>query len=306
MTVTERNNLLASWIKPSSDDEQDRQERALHMVTVAINGWNKFNDSDISVYAKGSYRNRTNVRMDSDVDIVVELKDCIYYDYFRDVNEAEAIKDTPYQGEWTPTKWRQEVTDCLVDAFGSESVDSSGKIALNVAEVKGSRPSIDVVPSFDYIRYDDARRTPSLANNGSCVFPKNGGLKTVNWPQQQYDNGIQKNNLTSKRYKRFVRALKNAENILVKEGIIDVLPSYFMECLIYNVDNSEFASFRDDLQGAFYNVLVDLHTRLLNEQDEPMVEPNELKYLFRGSQKWSVNEGAALVERVLEYLDYND
>jgi len=115
MTITDRNNLLVKWIKPSSENEQDRQERALHMVSRAINGWSGFDDTDYIVYPKGSYYNRTNVRLDSDVDIVVQLQECLYYDYFRDVNKDEAIKDGSYAGSWTPVKWRNEVVAALKD-----------------------------------------------------------------------------------------------------------------------------------------------------------------------------------------------
>ena len=190
--------------------------------------------------------------------------------------------------------------------FGEENVNTDGKIAINIPEVKGSRPSIDIVPSFDYVRYDDALQTPNLANKGSCVFPKGGGLKIVNWPEQQYDNGVLKNDLTTKRYKRFVRALKNAENVLVDAEVIEELPSYFMECLVYNADNSVFYQPGDDLQSAFKRVIIDISSKLENEDRVPMVEPNELKYLFRGESKWSVDKAKTLLNETWNFLGYDE
>ncbi|MFZ2429037.1 MAG: hypothetical protein WAW71_12925, partial [Propioniciclava sp.] len=73
------------------------------------------------------------------------------------------------------------------------------------------------------------------AHVGSCVFPKDGSDKVVNWPQQQYTNGVTKNEATGHRYKRFVRALKRSENWLVSEQRMAPLASYLMECLVYNV-----------------------------------------------------------------------
>lgn len=57
----------------------------------------------------------------------------------------------------------------------------------------------------------------------------------MNWPQQQLKNGRSLNTQTNHRYKKYVRALKNAESFLAAAGTIDELPSYFMECLVFNV-----------------------------------------------------------------------
>jgi len=124
------------------------------------------------------------VRRDSDVDIVVECQDCCYYDYMPGQKPTTPVS-TPYGGEWTPTKLRSEVTMALNNSFGSSAIDSSGKVALVVAAVPGSRPGIDVVPSFDYFLYDDPQR--KSYRRGSCVWPKTGSTKIVNWPDQQLD-----------------------------------------------------------------------------------------------------------------------
>lgn len=232
MSASERAQLLSKWIKPSSENEQAQQERAEDMIRKAITTCAAFDGSSVLVYTKGSYPNNTNVRRDSDVDVTVELQDCFYYGYKPGVTGVEPPV-APYQGQWTPTSWRAAVVDALNLAFGEDSVDTSGKIAINIRAVEGSRPSADVVPSFDYRRFDNSTRT--IRQDGSCVFPTDGGDKVVNWPQQQLENGRNLNNATNHRYKNYVRALKNAENFLAAEGNIEELPSYFMECLVFNV-----------------------------------------------------------------------
>lgn len=305
MTPAQRNVLLSMWIKPSSDHEKDRQERARHMVAEAIAGWKKFDDTDYDIYTKGSYRNRTNVKLDSDVDIAIDLKECVYYDFISGVNESEVVRPASYSGSWTPESWRSEVVKALESYFGKESINTAGRLAINIPEVKGSRPSIDIVPSFEYIRYDDAAQSASNTNYGSCVFPKDGGRKTVNWPQQQYDNGVKKNDITGKRYKFFVRALKNAENALVDSGDLKkALPSYFMECLVYNAADHLFNSANDDLETSFGKVLNNIAVKLDSDNDFPMVEPNELKYLFRGDKKWTIAEGKELIARTQTMMGY--
>ena len=184
MTAIDREKLLSAWIQPSSDDEQTQQDRAQRMVTDAVKAHDPLKTARLYVYAKGSYANNTNVRRDSDVDIVVECQDCCYYDYMPGQKPTTPVS-TPYGGEWTPTKLRSEVTMALNNSFGSSAIDSSGKVALVVAAVPGSRPGIDVVPSFDYFLYDDPQR--KSYRRGSCVWPKTGSTKIVNWPDQQLD-----------------------------------------------------------------------------------------------------------------------
>ena len=300
MTGTDRETLLSRWIKPSSDDEQEQQDRARRMVTDAVKAHAPLKTARLKVYAKGSYANNTNVRRDSDVDIVVECQACSYYDYLSG-QEPATPPGTPYQGEWTPSKLRSEVTTALNDAFGPAGVDASGKIALVVAAVPGSRPSIDVIPSFEYFRYDDPQRNTS--HKGSCVWPKTGSRKIVNWPDQQLANGRAKNQRTGQRYKNFVRALKNAENVLAKADIIEAKPSYLMECLVWNVADSTLKS--GTLDSGFRSTLVELWQGLKDDGGyAEWAEPNDLKYLFRSSQKWSLSDARKVVLKTWQFLDY--
>jgi len=300
MSAGERQRLLSEWIKPSSDTEQDRQERAESMVRGAINAHPAFKGVKLRVYPKGSYPNNTNVRVDSDVDIVVECHECQYSDYHSDVTPVPPRHGNPYEGPWIPSTWRSEVTKALVNCFGSSDVDTTGEVALVVAEKPGSRPSTDVVPSFLYYRYDDTARRN--AHQGSKVFKKTSG-SLINWPQQQLDNGRAKNTDTSRRYKSYVRALKNAENYLVKQETITSKPSYLMECLGYNVPNVTLTT--GDLDQGFRATLVWLWQNLTdNYVRTNWLEPNRLKYLFGNHQKWTVEDAKSVVLETWRLLGY--
>lgn len=72
-------DILARWTAPSSDTEQEKQERAERMIRQAIDDHEPFRECSLNVYAKGSYANNTNVRSDSDVDIAVECTDVRYW-----------------------------------------------------------------------------------------------------------------------------------------------------------------------------------------------------------------------------------
>jgi hypothetical protein len=300
MSPSERNAILSKWMKPSSESEQTRQDRAETMVRTAITANAKLKSANLLIYTKGSYPNNTNVRLDSDVDVVVELQECAYYGYRSGVTPSTTAP-APYVGSWTPSDWRSEVKAALVTAFGSDSIDSSSKIAIEVNEVSGSRPSADVVPSFAYHLYNDTdRRTKEV---GSCVFPSDGADKIVNWPNQQLINGRKLNTDSGGRYKDYVRILKNTENYLSSQGTIKVLPSYLMECLTYNVPTAVLST--GNLDAGFRATLVELWRQLgVEDTETKMVEPNWLKYLFTTAKKWTLQDAKDLVQATWSYFEY--
>lgn len=207
-------------------------------------------------------------------------------------------------GRWNnPDDWREEVAAALRAGFGTGDVETDAEVALTVCEVPGSRPSADVVPSFLYHRYDSADR--GYPQVGSRVFKRSYGY-IDNFPNQQLTNGRTKDAATSGRYKKYVRALKNAENHLASEGIIDELPSYFMECLVWNVPNGVLTTgytLDDGFRAALSFLMGNLHDdRYL---DTAWDEPSQLKYLFRGQSKWSPEDGLFLAFRTWRYLGYS-
>lgn len=274
------------------------------MVEAAVDAHPAFDGyrTRIKVYAKGSYANQTNVRADSDVDVVVENQDAVYYDYFPpQIAPSPDFNIDPYQGPWTPTLWREEVRLAMVAKFGAADVDTSGEVAMTIAEVPGSRPSADVVPSFDYRRFDSTDR--SHFHVGSKVFKRTSG-SIDNYPDQQKANGVRKNTATGGRYKKCVRALKNAENYLADQHAIKALPSYLMECLVWNVPNAHISSggtldegFRSTLAYLYNN----LHVTAFNADN--WEEPNQLKYLAR-SGKWDRADAFGLVDATWDFLGY--
>ena len=64
----------------------------------------------------------------------------------------------------------------------------------------------------------------------------------VSYPEQHHDRGTAKEEATGRRFKRTIRMFKAARNRLVERGTLtkDDAPSYFIECLLYNVPNDLF------------------------------------------------------------------
>jgi len=65
------------WAQPPSKTEQERCERVIRAIRTAISRSPKLQARKILVFTQGSFRNRVNVRQDSDVDVGVML-----YEYF--------------------------------------------------------------------------------------------------------------------------------------------------------------------------------------------------------------------------------
>jgi hypothetical protein len=283
---------LQSSSGPASNDEESKRDRTEKRIKDAIAGSSI--SPNVRVYTKGSYANRTNIRLDSDVDVCVEWNDTFAVDRFGPAVGAEA-KDLGYVPATTPydpQNFRSQVVKLLVAAFGTHAVDDSGNKAIRVAAGPSTLDS-DVVPCRELWRYDAVGATPHV---GSRIYPRRGS-HVDNWPQQQYDNGVAKNNATGKRFKAIIRALKRLENEMVEAGTIATpIPGFLVECLVWQAPNSCFGHTRmlDDVRSVFSSVWTPLKT---DEGCREWGEINELKYLFRASQPWSRSDAFNFIDK---------
>ena len=60
------------WSKPSSDTEEEKCNNTERMIRAAISESPVLSKRNVEVFAQGSYKNNTNVRQDSDVDIKIK------------------------------------------------------------------------------------------------------------------------------------------------------------------------------------------------------------------------------------------
>lgn len=288
---------LSGWTGPSSDSEQEKQERTERMVREAINAHAPFADCALRVYAKGSYANNTNVRADSDVDIAVECTEAQYWE--EDAPGVHTPNDK-YKGTWTPRKLRTELGAALAHKFASE-VDASGSTAIRVHS-SSARVDADVVPCFSYMHYYSS----GASRVGTMIFKKDGN-SIVNYPAKQLENGREKNRRTGYAYKKVVRILKRVENSMVHAGAFVNLPSYFLECLPYNCPDSVFSG--SNWTEIVRSVLIHIWNSLEGEEpgDSTMrwVEVNGCFYLFHSSQEWTRAEGRSFTQAAWNYLDFS-
>jgi hypothetical protein len=216
---------FAAWAKPPSDSEIQRCENARLAVRKAIDQSLKLSQRNIKVFSQGSYRNNTNIRQESDVDIGVLCYDTFFPAYPEGTtHQTFGNTDATYHYQ----QYKNEIEEALVAYFGSKIVHRGNK-AFDVEETS-YHSEIDVAPFFEHRRYSNSGTYLS----GVELQPDNGQPpKVINWPEQHYENGVAKNNATSRRYKAAARIIKNIKNEMSESGI--AVPAsiigFLIECL---------------------------------------------------------------------------
>jgi len=260
---------LRSAAVPPSDNEDSKRETTEDQIRDAIDNYEPLQGKLYRVYAKGSYANNTNVRLNYDMDIAVEYYGHFYFDFLFSAAEStpsDAGIIVPSSDTYTDAAFKADVLAALEQAFGKSAI-AAGKIAYRVREKKTTLPA-DVVPCWEYRRYDQVINGVPVYKPGSRVYPSSGGYRD-NFPELQRERGIAKNHpdRTGRRYKRMVRALKKLQTKLVADGPLDTeLPSYFTECLVFNVPDSAFghANYVDDMKtvlASIFNETMDVNSR---------------------------------------------
>jgi tRNA nucleotidyltransferase (CCA-adding enzyme) len=81
-----------TWLKAAaarpSDTEDEKREKTETEIKSALSEYDGLSGRPYVVYAKGSYANNTNVRLNYDVDIAVEYRGFFYFDLMFDLAET--------------------------------------------------------------------------------------------------------------------------------------------------------------------------------------------------------------------------
>lgn len=267
---------LISWSSPVGTSEDQKCKNAISQVTTAIRA--KFGN-DISVFLQGSYRNNTNVRQDSDVDIVVRHDGYFFPDLQRLNEEQKKIYHANHpSSSYTFAQFKDEVEQVLRNRFGT--VMRKNKCVF--VPGNSNRVNADVVPCFKLRRFANETRIEAEG----IQFYADDGVTINSFPEQHYANGVAKRSATGQMYKKIVRIFKKLKSEMVDANTISekLISSFVIECLVYNVPNDHF------IAGSYRQTLKNVIVRLYNDMGETAkaneyVEVSELKWLFRGTDR---------------------
>lgn len=218
-------------------------------VCTSVKNFNQWKQSfTYNPFIQGSYANSTNVYKDSDVDIVLELIS-IFFDDISQLPQEQQNLWTAHRNAATYTiiDFKNDIYNALTNSYKQESITIGNK-SIKISESLFRMP-VDVVPCFRMRKFT-SYTNPQINSfhQGIAIYDQNEGRFIPNFPFQHLTNGLLKNSITQagERYKQFVRLVKNIRNYLVEKKFIEenLAPSYFLECLIYNVPNNFFTLFR--------------------------------------------------------------
>ena len=291
-----------TWGKAPGTTEQAKCENAERAILKAIRASGKLSTHDVRVFAQGSYRNRTNIPAESDVDICVCCRDVFFTDFDFTPGLTRGIVGV-IDSSYTYSTYKDEVEEALQGYFGRAQV-TRGVKAFDIHE-NNYRVDADVIACLEHHRYLRDANGLWRYETGTEFKPDDSQRQIVNWPDQQYDNGVAKNAATAQRFKGVVRALKSLRNEMAEAGIDEAKPisSFLIESLVYNVPN-------DLLSGEAYARNIQdtlLRIYVATEKDElcrEWREVSERKYLFHSLQPWTRAQVRAFAQACWHYVGF--
>lgn len=293
--------IFREWAKPPGVTEQQKSDNAESAIRAAINDRPDLSKRNIAVFSQGSYRNNTNVRHDSDVDICVLCKDVFYYDLPKDntiTKQAADIREASYEY----SAFKNEVETALVRKFGRDMVKRGNK-AFDIHE-NSYRVDADAVTCFGYREYYRDIYGQIKFREGTQLHPDKGGI-IQNWPEQHYRNGVDKNSATSTRFKSMVRIIKRLRNEMEENGFQESksAPSFLIESLVWNTPNNHFGN--SEYIADIRNILAHTFNETINvEKCREWTEINGIKYLFHSTQPWMLQKVHSFLSAAWDYIGF--
>jgi hypothetical protein len=287
---------LKTWSNPGGTQNSIAAHTSIRNALLA-------DDSSIrnrkpEIFLQGSYRNSTNIRADSDVDVVVQLNTPHYRDMSRLVQQqASAIESTWQPSTYGAMDWRREVEQVLQKKFGAAVRSGKGR-ALRVVTGPGNMTA-DVLPAMLVKKYSYYVDIGIEGFDEGVMFADSSGSLTTNFPKLHIAYGEDKNSETRTKgwYKPSVRMFKNARNcghIVMHDGCA---PSYFVECLLYNVPDGNFGStFRE----TYYKVVKYL---LQNPIGEFTCQNRQISLFGNTSVQWNSIDAYIFVKALAHLWD---
>lgn len=294
-------STFSTWAKPPGENEEKKASNAADDINKAIRNHPALAGKRLQVYASGSYRNNTNIKSESDIDVAVVSQDLFFYELPQDGSLTPQMLGFSSSSSYSFERFREDVGKALVEAFGPRAVTPGDK-AFDVRET-GTRLDADVSVFLEHRRYTGAKDA-----NGAWAFhtgvemrPRSdSGRRIINWHQQHYDEGVKRNTETRRRFKRVVRILKRLRDEL---GAGDDVPSFLIECLCFNASDSCFNKSEHTYYDDVAAVIAELESATgAPDRASKLWEVNRLKRLFGSENRWNPESARELLRRARQHV----
>lgn len=295
-------NEFSQWSRPPNRTEDERCENAVKAVRDAISKSDKLKDRSLTVFTHGSYRNRVNVRQDSDVDVGVLCNESLFR-FLPEGTTDETFGLVP--ATYLYDQFKDELVEALVVHFEGGAVRRGNK-AIDVRE-NSYHVEADVAPFFEYRHY----QRDGTYRCGVALLPDKGRrihnypeILLDCWPEipQHFENGVSKNKTTHRSYKGVVRILKKLRNEMDEAFIPEAkpIPGFLIECMVWNAPNKCFKG--NTWDSRVQEVLIHLSASIKDDTIcESLKEVNDIKPLFDSTQPWKRQEALAFIYAAWNY-----
>ncbi|MDP2998446.1 MAG: nucleotidyltransferase [Bryobacterales bacterium] len=263
----------------------DSSKRTYASVQCALGQSQRLPLHNYDIFLQGSYGNDTNIRSDSDVDVLVTLNDA----FRQDVSQLTPSELFLYNSSFSTAtyafpQFRKDVLDQLTAYYGKTLV-TEGKNSIKLKPASG-RLGADVIVCLDYRRYIRFNGLHDQSFVQGIAFDRTDGVSIINYPKLHSANCTAKNKATSGWFKPTVRIFKNMRRRLVDAGVLEqgVAPSYFIECMVYNVPNECFGR-------NYQSTILDAMVWISKAATSKVVCANAQTYLFGDRpEQWRVDQ----------------
>ena len=196
---------LQTW---SHQGAAQAAETTYRSIRTALEAYQWPPDISYDLYLQGSYRNSTNIRGDSDVDIVLELESTFHLDVDTlSISQQQEVRDSYPGADYRWTAFREDTLQALREYYGSQFVRPGNK-AINVTSSSG-RLDADIVVCLTERHYTSTTRW----DPGIVFWTTRDNRRIINFPKLHYDHGVAKSGLTHQRFKKTVRHVQERENL---------------------------------------------------------------------------------------------
>jgi len=293
-------DTFRTWGAAPSATEQQKMENAETAIRKAVNANTRLSAMDISIVPQGSYKARTNVRLDSDVDICVRLNSTFFARY----PEGKTREDFGNsEGSISFREFRNLVHTAMADYFGHTNVTPGNK-AFDIHS-NTYRVDADVVPALAYRYYYGNGENDYIDPMGTAFLYGGDGHRIVNWPHQSYENGRDKHDRTGKRFRKMVRILKRLRNKMQdeKNAAANDIGSFLIESMVWNAPDGHFnkTDYYDDVRAVLAYCF---NETLPNGTHATLCEVNDRKYLYGSHQAWTREQAHAFFSAAWDYIGF--
>ena len=273
-------STLAQWSHPRSAKASKQAHVSIRQALAAYDWPSEF---DYDIFLQGSYKNNTNLSRDSDVDVVVRLAHKLSPSVAA-LSGGQLQENASHEAAYRHWQsFRRHALRAMRDRYGDAATIGRKTIKLAKGEIQADA---DLVITLSY-------------KDGIGFYLPDERRWVVSYPQQHHQRGLKKEEATSKRFKRTIRMFKAARNRLVNNGALtkDDAPSYFIECLLYNVPNKLFAR---KLAQTSTGILDWLKTARLRDFE---CQNGQVTLFGRQREQWTVAKPRTFVKAMQDLWD---